>query len=287
MPLKQPKTKVLQKVKYTGSTMLSPLRLKIKYFKQKVPLQVDCDPFIIKTAANGSDLKKILKLRYRVFYKELLNHRVFFGIDIDRFDFMCDHLMIIDKRVDRCVGTYRFTPSHKAKHFYSETEFKIKEFVALPEAKLELGRACIEKAYRDGEVINLLWRGIAEYSKQTGAKYLFGCSSIKTTDPLDIAMVVKYVRENVNCRMPYPVVPKRKFRVKNLDLYLYLLEQYPERYDKRRARRMIPSLLKSYLRAGAMVAADPALDRSFKCIDLFTILDFETLTDRLRKRYAL
>jgi putative hemolysin len=48
---------------------------------------------------------------------------------------------------------------------------------------------------------------------------------------------------------------------------------------------MIPALLQSYLKAGAKVAASPALDRDFKCVDFFTVLDMESLTQLYERRY--
>ncbi|MCB5295473.1 MAG: hypothetical protein LHW52_02880, partial [Candidatus Cloacimonetes bacterium] len=49
-------------------------------------------------------------------------------------------------------------------------------------------------------------------------------------------------------------------------------------------RDRIPSLLNSYLKAGAKVCGSPALDRSFKCIDFLTLLDVSELqNNRIRK----
>ncbi|MFM8314939.1 MAG: hypothetical protein ACKOA8_11700, partial [Deltaproteobacteria bacterium] len=48
---------------------------------------------------------------------------------------------------------------------------------------------------------------------------------------------------------------------------------------------MIPALLQSYLKAGAKVSPTPALDRDFKCVDFFTVLDMESLTQLYERRY--
>src|SRR5207247_3305213 len=48
---------------------------------------------------------------------------------------------------------------------------------------VELGRACIRRDHRSFRVLILLWRGIIEYTRQRGGRYLIGCSSISTQDP--------------------------------------------------------------------------------------------------------
>ena len=47
----------------------------------------------------------------------------------------------------------------------------------------------------------------------------------------------------------------------------------------------IPSLLRSYISAGAKVYGAPARDLEFQCIDFFTILNLEELNSSYEKRY--
>ncbi len=48
----------------------------------------------------------------------------------------------------------------------------------------------------------------------------------------------------------------------------------------------IPALFGSYLRAGAKVALEPALDRDFQCLDYLTVLRLNQLTESFEKRYS-
>jgi putative hemolysin len=100
-------------------------RWKLRQFKPKVPLFIESSRFVIKTVENSIELEKALNLRYEVFYRETLNKDNFSKTDIDKFDAICDHLIIVDKKQNNVVGTYRFISSTFSDKFYSETEFYI------------------------------------------------------------------------------------------------------------------------------------------------------------------
>ena len=46
-----------------------------------------------------------------------------------------------------------------------------------------------------------------------------------------------------------------------------------------------PSLLKSYIKAGAKVSSYPAYDRDFNCIDFVTILERKNLDSKLVRKF--
>jgi len=54
-----------------------------------------------------------------------------------------DHIIIIDKNINKIIGTYRINIYNKK--FYSAKEFYINDLLALKGKKAELGRACIFK----------------------------------------------------------------------------------------------------------------------------------------------
>jgi putative hemolysin len=51
------------------------------------------------------------------------------------------------------------------------------------------------------------------------------------------------------------------------------------------AEEKIPSLLKSYIKAGAKVCSYPALDLDFNCIDFMTVLKRSELDQKLVKKF--
>ncbi len=224
---------------------------KIRYFKPKVSLFLETKRFLIKTVENGFELEKAMNLRYEVFYEELLNKKAFLGMDVDRFDSKCDHLVIMDKGSEKVVGTYRLISSTYSDRFYSETEFLIHNLKVAKGNKLELGRACVHKDYRNGIIIALLWKGISEYMKRVDAKYLFGCSSIGTTNFIEISLIYKYLKELHFSSEDFRVYPKQKHVIEQINNYLDTFERFDIKTET--IEELIPPLLKSYLKAGARV----------------------------------
>lgn len=254
-------------------------RNRLKNFRANVHIQIERTNHIIKTADSTEELNAVLKLRHQVFLEELLHKTKKSGKDKDRFDKTCDHLMIIDKRTGELIGTYRLQSSLHTKKFYSATEFRMKMIQKLPGNKLELGRACVHKDHRNGLTIALLWEGIRAYAAASQTDYLFGCSSIKTMDHKEIREIYHYLKKQGHLLDMHLLRPRAKFRVPGFKKHLRLNPNL-ELSTEINHRDLIPSLLLSYLKAGAKVCGAPALDKSFKCIDFLTLLSIDQIRHR-------
>jgi putative hemolysin len=57
--------------------------------------------------------------------------------------------------------------------------------------------------------------------------------------------------------------------------------------DESALMQKLPSLIKGYLRIGALVGGPPALDAEFGTADFFLILDFRSLKSEYLKRLGL
>jgi putative hemolysin len=239
----------------------------------------------VKTVDTWAELGEALKLRYEVFHRELLNKKIPFGSDREAFDPACDHLVIVDRRVDKIVGTYRLLSSSYANAFYSQTEFSLASLLSRPGTKLELSRACIHRDYRDGVVIHLLWRGVAQYIQQVEAKFLFGCASVKTTDERQAGMIFRYLEEKGHVGDEFDVAPLKDFEVSGFRERFSGTPQSEAEAEE--AKRMIPPLLYAYLRAGAKIYGAPALDKDFQCFDFLTVLKLESLTKLFERKYVI
>ena len=241
--------------------------------------------YIVRTAADGGDLEKVLRLRHAVFYDELLHRRTATGLDMDPYDLRADHLMVEEVASGALLGTYRVLSSRHVRSFYSQSEFKMRDLLDLPGSKLELGRACVHPDHRNGVTLMLLWRGISEYLKASRADYLFGCSSIKFTDPERVNLVYRYLATRHALPGERRVRPRRKFRYPGLDR----VPAFPalDEVELDRARELVPSLLNAYLKAGARVCGQPALDRDFQCVDFLTLLDVRQLEATVERKYAV
>ena len=238
--------------------------------------------FLVKTVRSNRDLRQVQSLRYDVFHREYKQKKFPFGLDLDRFDAWSDHLVIMDKRTGCFVGTYRLLLEGRAPYFYSETEFDMSPLKALAGKKLELSRACIHKDYRSGVIIGLLWRGLVQYVQASGADYLFGMSSFKSTDPAEIARVYRQLCAEGSVDQSLPCLPLGDYQVPGF----HELLEAPLNPEASGAD-LVPPLLKSYLRAGAKVIGVPALDEDFRCADFLTLLDMRNLGKAYERKFKL
>lgn len=254
---------------------------RIRDFRGFVPLKYETEDFVVTTARSGPELLRVLELRHEVFVQEWQGRRAGHGLDVDLYDFNADHLMIIDKRLGEVVGTYRLLSSHFTHEFYSACEFDIESFERVPSIKLEMGRACVRTDYRDGNTIDLLWKGLTRYIFLTKTEYLFGCASIKSTDPVALGRAYRTLRDQGSWTDDFQVRANWDYQFPGFSMLS------SESLDPTERRDLIPALLRSYLLAGAKIYGWPALDRDFACTDLLTILDWKQLNSRFQSRYTV
>jgi putative hemolysin len=217
------------------------------------------------------------RLRFKVFNIELgegLQTSYKTGLDTDHFDLFCDQLIVEDRNSRSIVGTYRMqtgTTAARNLGYYSEQEFDFSPYESLREWTLELGRASIDREHRSSEVLTLLWRGIAKYTRIYNLRYLIGCSSLNSQDP-KIGWQM--------CRQLSDFMVGEEFRTAPTAAYtLPYADEAPEIMAK------VPKLLRTYIGIGAKICGSPAWDREFGTIDFLTLLDMRELTPAARVRF--
>lgn len=236
-------------------------------------LHLEQGSFRLRFAVTDEDLDRILRMRYEVFNVEMnegLEASRLTGRDQDEFDEVCQHLMVEEISTGRVVGTYRLQATRHAlagKGLYSAGEFDLSGIPAdVLDRSVELGRACIAKEFRTGRVLFFLWRGLVAYVDWHEARYLFGCSSLTSQDPRDGLWLSERLRRMGAKHEEWGVRPLAGFECET-DASL---EEHPG--------VQIPKLFGIYLRYGAKMLGEPALDRRFKTIDFLTLLDLYDLT---------
>ena len=233
--------------------------------------------YATRLARNPNEVRAAQSLRFEVFNLELnegLEQSYATGFDEDPFDTVCEHLIVEHLPAQHIVGTYRLqTGANAAKNlgYYCAQEFEFACFEPLRAEMIELGRACVHPQHRNLAVLGMLWKGIADYAKERGGRYLFGCSSITSQDPAVGASAYADL-----CRK-HLVEPQ--WRTRPLPSFNCSLNQLAAEPAK------IPKLLRAYLTLGATICGPPALDRQFKTIDFLTLLDLETLPPLARQRF--
>jgi putative hemolysin len=234
-------------------------------------------PYSVYLADSPADVRKCQLLRYLVFNQELgegLDASAKTGLDRDSFDLICDHLMVRDAAKDMVVGTYRLQSGYRAKGnlgYYSEQFFDFAPFETVRGELLELGRACVHPEYRNTIVLQLLWKGIAEYAHRAGARYLVGCSSLTTQDQDEATALYDVLRDNHLAR--------REFRTRPQPHCICVSSKAPARVPR------VPRLFRAYLDISGRICGPPAIDREFKTIDFLTLVDLKELPERVRARF--
>lgn len=246
--------------------------------RQSVRLMVNAPgQYAVRLARHADDLRAAQTLRFEVFNLELnegLAQSYETGLDADPFDTVCDHLLVEHVPSGHVVGTYRLqTGGNAAKNlgYYSAQEFDFTAFEPMRNEIIELGRACVHRQHRNLVVLGLLWKGIADYAKERGARYLVGCSSLTSQDAaVGASAYTELCRKNL---APAP------WRTRPLPAYECPLDRLAGEHTP------IPKLLRAYLTVGAKICGPPALDRHFKTIDFLTQLDLEAMPAGARERF--
>ncbi len=248
-----------------------------------LPEPIQGGRFEVSFARTSDDLSAIQRLRFEVFNLELgegLDESFATGLDADRFDPVCHHLIVTDRSTSQVIGTYRMQTTEMAERhagLYTADEF---DLAGLPAAvvrdAVEVGRACVAIPFRNRQVLFLLWRGLAAYLQRNRKRYLFGCCSLTSQDPAEGRRVMDHLIASGYVRTDLRVEPQPSWRC------------YDESFVAPPApagQVLVPKLFSLYLRYGGKVCGPPALDRYFKTIDYLVLLDIEDLDAEARNLF--
>jgi len=236
----------------------------------------DNAPYRLRLSNRAEDIRAAQRLRFEVFNLELhegLSTSYATGLDADPFDHVCDHLLVESLATGEVVGTYRMqtgTTAAARLGYYSEQEFDFHPFEGARSQIIELGRACVHAQHRNLSVLGLLWKGIAGYTRERGARYLVGCSSLTSQDPREGAAMYRQLAARHLAPPDWRTEPQPAYRCPLEDA---------------NASPRVPKLLAAYLSIGARICGPPAIDREFKTIDFLTLLDLQALPPQIIERY--
>jgi putative hemolysin len=249
----------------------------------------------VRLARNPVEVRFAQQLRYQVFYEEmsavpdaaaLITRR-----DEDEFDAVCDHLLVLDHDVSdartlrswrkrpRIVGTYRLLRQDvaAAHHgFYTQDEFDLAPLIKRhgPGTNfLELGRSCVLKPYRTKPTIELLWHGIWGYVRLHELDVMVGCASLEGTDPQALALPLSFLHH-------FASAPEEWRARAHADRYVDMNLMPRDKINPKLALRMLPPLLKGYLRLGAYFGDGAVVDHQFGTTDVLVVLPVSAINAR-------
>ncbi|GAB20799.1 hypothetical protein GOEFS_132_00300 [Gordonia effusa NBRC 100432] len=247
--------------------------------------------YVLDISNNPDDIVEAQRLRYDVFaaepgFSDQIGDAQT-GLDADRFDEFCDHLLARDEETGDLVGCSRLLPppgAIAAGGWYSAEEFDLGELDVIRSQTVEMGRACVAGDQRSGSVTALMWAALLDYLTQTDYRYLMGCVSV----PLDGAAVrgggarnsrgvdLRGIRDTLatDHAAPWRAHPLRQ----------PIIDGTPLNDIEPPAKVVVPPLMRGYLRLGAKVCGDPAIDDIFDVGDFLTVLDSSAGVSRYRER---
>ncbi len=243
----------------------------------------------VRIAETQAEREAAQALRYRVFFEEMGAHAdaqtARLKRDIDEFDEVADHLLVIDHSVssgaEGVVGTYRLLRSDAASkigRYYTSSEYDITPLTEFPGRLLEVGRSCVDRNYRGRSAMQLLWRGIASYIFLHRIDVLFGCASLPGTDPEQMRDELTFLYHN---HLAPPAL-----RIRALpERYVDMQRSDPHSLDHRRCLAKLPPLIKGYLRLGGYVGDGAVVDSQFNTTDIAVLVKSELLADKYYRHY--
>ncbi|OYD83778.1 hypothetical protein CHT98_13375 (plasmid) [Azospirillum brasilense] len=247
----------------------------------------------VRLASDAHEIDAAQALRYRVFHEELGATLACQSPsrDVDDFDAVCDHLVILDHEArGAVVGTYRLLRRSVAdRHggFYSATEFDLAPLYSHPGELLELGRSCVDPAYRNGATMQLLWQGVAAYVLRYGVTLMFGCASLPGTNIDALAPTLAYLHRHhlAPPALRARALPDRRIALDRLSASEVSGDTVVMQLDARTTVTGLPPLLKGYLRVGGHIGDGAVIDRSFNTTDVCLIVPMNQLSGKYAKHF--
>lgn len=251
----------------------------------------------VRLAETEHEVALAQRLRYEIFYQEKSaipsDEMRASRRDFDKFDDVCDHLLVIDRDVQGedgqplVIGTYRLTrekDAEKVGGFYTAGEFDLGRMISgMPKGTryLELGRSCIHKDYRSRPgAMQLLWKGLMAYVARFDIDMMFGCASLPGTNVAEMALPLSYLHH-------FHAMPEHLRVRAQPELFVDMNRMAMDQIDAREGLRSLPPLLKGYVRAGCCIGEGAVVDRQFGTTDVFIYFPVSGLDPRYKSRFGL
>jgi putative hemolysin len=236
--------------------------------------------FNVEWARDLRGVREAQHLRYRIFADEMgatlvASDLAPAGLDVDEFDPFCAHLLVRSGSAQRghpVIATCRvLTPegARLAGGRYCEEEFDTSRIPHLLRDALELGRVCVDPAWRNGLVVMAIWQELGAEMARRRLNHLVGCTSVSLADGGRMA-------NSVWAQLHPSVLVADELRVRPWNPYAL----DPETSI---AHVAMPPLLKGYLRCGGKLLGPPSLDPQFNTADFPMMMRLQDLPARYNR----
>jgi putative hemolysin len=226
----------------------------------------------IRFATTPSDLRAAGELRTLAFQTP--------DFDRDRFDDICDHVLIRHRATGTVVCCFRVLLYRDAADLdrgYCAQFYDLTRLHKFPKPMLELGRFCSHPDWPDPDVLRLAWGALARIVDENGVSFLFGCSSFSGTNVR--GYLDTFAMLNDRHLGPEKWMPQAK----TSDVFRFPKTEQG-RFDLKKAMLAMPPLLRTYLLMGGWVGDHVVVDHHMTTLHVFTGLEIDAIPEA-RKRF--
>ncbi|MEO0720000.1 MAG: GNAT family N-acyltransferase [Pseudomonadota bacterium] len=257
-------------------------------------MRIDSGRFTVRLAETEAEVRAAQRLRYQVFVNEMgakaaPEHQAE-EREFDAFDPHCKHLILVDNSEETedgapaVKGVYRLLHGSDAladggPGFYTATEYDLAPIEAYDRETLELGRSCVAEAYRGTAAMQLLWMALSQYIVIHDIGLMFGTASFHGTEIEPLKIPLSFLHHN-------HLAPEG-LRPRTLDQHYVNMNLMPaDEISRAEAMRMLPALMKGYMRLGGFVGDGAFIDWEFNTVDVCLVMITDKITERHKKFYA-
>ena len=249
------------------------------------PVDVRARHLWIRLAETQAEIEAAQELRYRVFVEEMgaqaSDEMASTRREFDAFDPFCDHLLIFDDCRRSAWSRDRHLPLHAARASQARRAVLYRANTTFGRSWIireimELGRSCVDRDYRTGGNMQVLWRGITAYVLFHEVALMFGCGSLHGTDVEKLAQPLAYLHH-------YHLAPEELRPRALAERYTNMNLLPKEAINARSALHTLPPLVKGYLRLGGFIGDGAVVDHEFGTTDVCVVVKTDAVTDKYRR----
>lgn len=236
-----------------------------------------------RPATSDDDLRAAQALRWSAF-RSGTSDPTGYAKDEDRFDAVCQHILIEDIQLGDLVGCFRFLPvtATEIAGCYAAQFYDLGELSGFQGRMVEMGRFCSAPGQTSPDIIRTAWGAMTRYVERMGIDLLFGCSSFRGTDPVMYREAFALLRDR------HLAPTQWQPRVRAPAVIRFSDHLIPHRADPVRGALALPPLLRTYLMLGGWVSDHAVIDADLGTLHVFTGLEIGKVpTSRARFMRAL
>ena len=286
-------------------------------------MRIEVGRYTVRLAETEDEVAAAQALRYQVFVEEMgakaSPEDIALKRERDRYDPFCDHLILVDEGEPQetsqeaseeaspdapdqggeaeappqgegpaeIVGVYRLLRSSVARNgaggapgpgFYTSGEYDLTKIEAHPGETLELGRSCVAAHHRGTAAMQLLWLALSQYIIIHKIDVMFGTASFHGSEIEPLKIPLSFLHHNY--------LAPEELRPRTVEGHYVNMNLLPEEEAPRvEAMRLMPALMKGYLRLNGFVGDGAYIDHEFNTVDVCLVMDTEKISDRYKKFY--